>query len=67
MEYFDQNRQQFFPASGVSLNPLDICQSTFIHSFIYLAIQHTNAFDKYKYIYKQQKQRLQSTKATSAA
>jgi len=38
-----------------------------IHSFIYLAIQHTNAFGKYKYIYMQQKQRLQSTKATSAA
>ena len=24
-----------------------------IHSFIYMANQHTNAFDKYKHIYKQ--------------
>jgi len=28
-----------------------LCATEFIHLFIYLAIQHTNAFGQYKHIY----------------
>jgi len=47
----------------MSLNTKDyFVKHSFIHSFIYLAIQHTNAFGQYKHIYMKQQNMHRSAK-----